>query len=224
MLIVERPRTAPISLLIVFVSLLVAQLVVLSHTQTSHRNKDIPLALAPVAAFIGIFVILNMPLRDPLLPDEDISQPFSKPTVKLRTPEDNLTPWQYMTVSWMRPLVKKGVTTQLDGEDVWDLGYEFKHGRLHSAFRTLQGSVTNRLLQANGMDLIRTTTLALLKLCSGMFYILRTFNERLKFNSTPGPGGLTASPWFNERWKVTTKRHHYICCACGSSSSNISTM
>lgn len=105
-----------------------------------------------------------MPLRDPFLPQDDISPPFSTPTVKLRTPEDNLTPWQYMTISWMEPLIRKGATTQLDDEDVWDLGYEFKHSRLHSAFRILRGSVTSRLVQANGIDVLRTTTLSLIQL------------------------------------------------------------
>lgn len=162
----ERPRTAPISLLIPFFGLLVAQLVVLSHTRSTLTSKDFPLILAPVAALTGIFVILNMPLRDPALPSEKISVPFTAPTGKLRTPEDNLTPFQYMTVSWMAPLVKKGVTKQLDDEDVWDLGYEFKHARLHSAFRLLQGTVTKRLLHANGMDVIRTITLSLIKLAA----------------------------------------------------------
>lgn len=165
-ILVERPRTAPISLLVLFTGLLLAQLVVLSHTEGSLRGKDIPLILAPVAALFGIFVILNMPLRDPALPKDDISAPHTTPTVKLRSPEDNLTPLQYMTVSWMVPLMREGVTRQLDDEDVWDLAYEFKHSRLHSAFRTLQGSVTWRLLQANGMDLIRTTALALVQLCA----------------------------------------------------------
>jgi hypothetical protein len=167
-ILAERPRTAPISLLGLFITLLLAQLTVLAHTQSYPKGKDIPLALAPLTAFIEIVIILNMPLRDPRLPHDDISPPFSTPTVKLRTPEDNLTPWQYMTVSWMNPLIQKGVTAQFDDEDVWDLGYEFKHGRLHSAFRLLQGSVTNRLLQANGMDLIRTTTLSLIQMSASM--------------------------------------------------------
>lgn len=160
----------------------------LSHTQASLAAKDIPLVLAPAAALFGIFVILNMPLRDSSLPNDEISPVYTAPTVKLRTPEDNLTPWQYMTVSWMAPLIRKGITRKMDDEDVWDLGYEFKHARLHGAFRTLQGSVTRRLLQANGMDLIRTTALALVQLISSMispstvlsrlltFYVSSAFN------------------------------------------------
>ena len=153
------------SLLFLFASLVLAQLVVLSHTQSSPRGKDVPLILAPVAAVFAILLILNMPLRDSALPSDDISPAFSAPTHNLRSPEDKLTPWQYMTVSWMTPMIHKGAKSgSFDDEDVWDLAYEFKHGRLHEAFRSLRGSVTRRLLQANGMDLVRTSTLALIQL------------------------------------------------------------
>lgn len=119
-----------------------------------------------ILALAGIIVILNMPLRDPSLPSEEISPVYSAPTVKLRTPEDNLTPLQFMTVSWMGPLIKRGITRKMDDEDVWDLGWEFKHARLHETFRQLQGSVTRRVFMANGMDCVRTTSLNLLRLCS----------------------------------------------------------
>ena len=158
-------------LLFLYASLVVAQLVVLSHTRTALQGRDVPLVLAPVAAIFAILVILNMPLRDPALSQDDISPTFSPPTVKLRTPEDNLTPWQYMTVSWLAPLIRKGSKDSFDDEDVWDLGYEFKHSRLHEAFRVLRGSVTRRLLVANGMDLVRTSTLALIQLVASKFWI-----------------------------------------------------
>jgi hypothetical protein len=131
----------------------------LSHKQAPFKAMDIFSVVAPVAATLGMIMILNMPLRDPYLPRKDISPVFGKPTVDLRTPEDNLTPWQYMSVSWMEPLIKKGVTRQMDDEDIWDLGWEFKHARLHEAFRALPGSVTRRVFVANGMDLVRTTAM-----------------------------------------------------------------
>jgi hypothetical protein len=164
--VVERPRTASLSLLLLFKVLFVAELVVLSHTQTTLAVKDLPLALAPVAALVGIFTILNMPLRDPMLPNEDISPVYSTPTIKLRTPEDNLTPWQYMAVTWMAPLIQEGYKRQLDEEDVWDLPWEFKHARLHHTFRDLPGSVTRRVFVANGMDLVRTTSMNLVRLAA----------------------------------------------------------
>jgi len=165
-IIVERPRKAFLPLLPLFTTLLLERLVFLSHKHTSFVFKDIPWVIAPVAATLGIVIVLNMPLRDPSLPNKDISTAFGTPTVQLRTPEDNLTPWQYMTVSWMEPLIKKGVTRHMEDEDIWDLGWEFKHARLHEAFRTLRGSVTRRVFVANGMDLVRTTVLNAIRLCA----------------------------------------------------------
>lgn len=166
-IILERPRTASTSLLLLFFTLLSAQLVVLSHTPhviSRPHGAHIPALLLPVAALAGIITILNMPMRDPMLSNADISPVYGDPTMKLRTPEDNLTPWQYMTVAWMAPLIQEGYKKQLDNEDVWDLPYTFKHALLHRTFRTLQGSVTRRLLVANGMDLIRTMSITLVRL------------------------------------------------------------
>ncbi|RMZ73353.1 bile acid transporter [Pyrenophora seminiperda CCB06] len=165
-IVVERPRKAFLPLLPLFTTLLLERLVFLSHKHTSLLIKDIPWVVAPVAAAVGIIILLNMPLRDPVLPNNDISPVYGSPTVTLRTPEDNLTPWQYMTVSWMEPLIKKGVTHNMEDEDIWDLGWEFKHARLHEAFRKLRGSVTRRVFVANGMDLVRTTTLNAIRLCA----------------------------------------------------------
>ncbi|KAF2475657.1 ABC bile acid transporter-like protein [Lindgomyces ingoldianus] len=193
MLLVERPRTAPLSLLIIFIGLLLTQLIVLSHTNKSLTAEDIPLILAPVAALCGVFIILNMPLRDPILSHDEISPPYSTPTSKLRTPEDNLTPWQYMSVSWMVPLIHNGVKRKLDDEDVWDLGYDYKHGRLHNAFRELRGSVTNRLLQANGIDLIRSTSLALIELSATLLtpVLLQRLLASMKDPESPRSATIT---------------------------------
>jgi hypothetical protein len=161
------------SLLFIFSALLIAQLVVLSHNPhlvVRLRAGDIPSALVPVAAIVGIVTILNMPFRDPVLPSDDISPVYGRPTGVLRTPEDNLTPWQYMAVTWMAPMIQEGYKRQLDDEDVWDLPWEFKHERLHRAFRKLEGSVTRRIFVANGMDVVRTTSMSLVRLATSELY------------------------------------------------------
>lgn len=163
-ILVERPRTAPISLLILYLGILLAQLVVLTHTHSSLQGEDTPTVLTLIMALFGVATVLNMPFRDPRLSKDGVSPVFGAPTVNLRSPEDNLTPWQYMTVSWMAPLISIGAKRQLNDEDVWDLGYQFKHSRLHEAFRQLRGSVIRRLLQANGLDLIIITILGIVEL------------------------------------------------------------
>jgi len=78
----------------------------------------------------------------------------------------------------MSPLIALGKKRQLHGEDVWDLGYEFKHKRLHENFRELRGSVIKRLLVANAIDLILVSLLEALSLFASMAYVrkvLRTY-------------------------------------------------
>ncbi|KAF2838425.1 ATP-dependent bile acid permease [Patellaria atrata CBS 101060] len=121
-----------------------------------------------MAALISVIVILNMPLRHPSLSRAEISATFDAPTFELRSPEDSLTPWQFMSVSWMAPLIGIGALRQLHDEDVWKLGYEFQHRRLHHAFRELQGSVVRRLIKANGIDLLIISALAIVELAANL--------------------------------------------------------
>lgn len=112
----------------------------------------------------SITTMLNMPLRDPLLDHTGIGKPFAEPTYNVRSPEDVITLWQWMSVSWMAPLIRLGYKRQLHNEDVWFLSYEFQHAKLHMLFRELSGTVFVRLLKANGLDLIITTALGVLEM------------------------------------------------------------
>lgn len=104
------------------------------------------------AATGSILVILMMPLRDPSLPSSNISKVGEIPVSHRRSPEDNLRLWEFLSVSWMGPMISIGKNRQLNEEDVWGLGFEFQHKRLHETFRQLKGSVISRLLRANGID------------------------------------------------------------------------
>ncbi|KAL8825840.1 MAG: hypothetical protein Q9191_004169 [Dirinaria sp. TL-2023a] len=104
-----------------------------------------------------------MPLRNPTWPNHQISPANEKPSSDLRSPEDNLTLWQFMTVSWMSPLIRTGYSRQLNDDDVWSLGYEFQHDLLHNQFADLGGSVTKRLLVANSQDIVINFVLAVIE-------------------------------------------------------------
>jgi hypothetical protein len=120
------------------------------------------------AASIALAAILCMPMRDPSLPNQDISPTFQVPNPQLRSPEDNLTLWQFMTVSWMKPLISLGSQRQLNDQDIWTLGYEFQHRGLHDHFRRMRGSVLRRVLVANRIDLVIVSILGLVELCASM--------------------------------------------------------
>lgn len=169
-LLANRQRTAPVSLLPTLAVLFVSQAIILAHSESELKStaSQWPLILIIVASLGSIIGILLMPLRDPSYSSEDISPTGDHPTSKLRSPEDNLTPLQYMTVSWMAPLISIGSKRQVHDEDVWSLGYEFRHRLLHDAFSALKGSVLKRLLIANGMDLLIIIFLGILELCANL--------------------------------------------------------
>ncbi|KAK4103423.1 ATPase-like protein [Parathielavia hyrcaniae] len=166
-LIFERPRTLPGTVFILNSVLLLTEAVVLTLIPSVPSN-DSPRILPWVAGvclpLISIVLMLNMPLRDPLLDTTGIGKPSGKPTHTVGSPEDTITLWQWMTVSWIVPLINLGYQRQLHNEDVWFLAYEFQHSRLHMLFREISGTVFIRLLKANGLDLIITTALGVFEM------------------------------------------------------------
>lgn len=112
-------------------------------------------------SLLGILITINMPMRDPGWSRFNISKPYSEPNNKSRSPEDNLTFAQWMTISWASPLLRLARERQLHEADIWLLPYEFQHTFLHDAFRRLKGSVLRRLLVANWIDLAILTVLEL---------------------------------------------------------------
>ena len=167
LLLIHRPETAPFSVLTIFTFDAIVEIIILAdggstlHNGTVERQYGIG---ALISSLIGIGIILSMSLRELHLPAKEISQPSTEPTSSLRSPEDNLTLWQFITVSWMNPLIRVGYKRQLQDEDVWQLAYEFHHQRLHDTFRVLKGTVIRRLIRANAVDLCILTALGILEL------------------------------------------------------------
>lgn len=164
--VINRPRKTPKTLVVLFTATLGGELSALAAEYHDSRGVNSLRTLIASVAFIAIIVILRMPMRDPDLPDpqtEDIAAYHSAPDSKFRSPEDNLTLWQFMTVSWLEPLIRCGYGKQLNDNDVWTLPYDFQHDRLHTLFRELQGSLTKRLLLANGLDLMIITLLGIIE-------------------------------------------------------------
>ena len=165
---VTRPDTAPKPLLVLYISILVAHSIILFDGIPKVTAQTVPFLLVLLTTLGAITIILNMPLRHASMPSEKISPAFGPPTSDLRSPEDNLTMWQYMSVSWMAPLIKLGREKQLNEEDVWSLGYEFQHRLLHDSFRELKGTVLSRLIEANALDLVIISILSIIELFASM--------------------------------------------------------
>ncbi|KAF2144322.1 uncharacterized protein K452DRAFT_267620, partial [Aplosporella prunicola CBS 121167] len=166
---VDRPRSTPkILLVIIFAQLLCLVFLLLSCDRIPGLAGALAIAEACVALAV-VLVILLMPMRDPNLDRADISSPSKPPSFHLRSPEDNLSLWQFMSVSWMSTLISTGSKKQLNDEDVWKLPHEFQHAKLHLLFRDLKGTVVKRLLKANGLDLIITSFCGILESVTNLF-------------------------------------------------------
>jgi hypothetical protein len=159
-----RPTTAPLALVALYTSIFTTQAIIFVDSPSGLYVKDLPSILALLSALVAIGTTLAMPLRPPHLPKNQISPAFGPPSSELRSPEDDLTLWQFMSVSWMAPLMSIGNKRQLNDEDVWQLGYEFQHRMLHDIFRELKGSVLGRLFRANGLDLVIISALSMFEL------------------------------------------------------------
>lgn len=159
----ERPTKTPRLLLlqyllILFVSVATHSLRFLNHTLDTVD----PFRVAGSAvAGLAVLAIINMPIRDPSWDTEDIGNPNLPPTHHARSPEDNLTLFRFWTMTWVFPLARICRQKEIAVEDVWQLPLEFQHTRLYMAFRELQGKLIPRLIEANGLDLLIATALAI---------------------------------------------------------------
>jgi ABC-type multidrug transport system fused ATPase/permease subunit len=163
-LIILRPRTVPHAVLWLLIAQCISQATLVSHSFWHGALSRSFSAASTLAGFAGIVALLFMPLRDPFWPTKSISKPFTEPNSTLRSPEDIMNLWQFMTVSWVAPLLTLARQRQLEETDVWSLPYGFAHRRLHDQFRELKGSVIARLVAANAIDLSLIIFLGLLEL------------------------------------------------------------
>jgi hypothetical protein len=149
----SRPRTSPAYLLAFYLSAFCVELLNVLSAGVPSSLQDVTHYIALASAFAAILVILDMRLRDPSLPNTGISVVGDAPSNKFRSPEDDLRLWQFLSISWMFPLIRIGKMRTLNQEDVWFLAYEFQHGRLFEKFSSLSGPVMRRLIKANGLDI-----------------------------------------------------------------------
>ncbi|KAL4800242.1 hypothetical protein BDV19DRAFT_173145 [Aspergillus venezuelensis] len=163
---VERPRRSPVLLLAFFLAAGILEVAFIVNRNAYATSHLFTFQLGATASLLGCIVTLTMPLRPALLPCMDISAVGQEPSSEHRSPEDNLRLWQFLTVSWMAPLMSVGKKRQLDEGDVWYLPFEFQHKRLHEKFRQLQGGVLGRLLVANGIDILIISAISLVQMIS----------------------------------------------------------
>ncbi|KAG8737214.1 hypothetical protein FRC10_008460 [Ceratobasidium sp. 414] len=98
-------------------------------------------------SLLGLVVILSMPLNGlgKFYDDEDGNAPSL---------EDQCTLWQWISFTWVNPLISIGVERPLDEKDVWQLSQTMQTRVLMRKFFELkQSSLLHRLFVANAKDL-----------------------------------------------------------------------
>ncbi|OAA53700.1 ABC transporter, transmembrane domain, type 1 [Cordyceps fumosorosea ARSEF 2679] len=161
----ERPTSTPRLLLALYAAILLTSASIFSAHFLDHDLLYVePTQLARVVlAALAAACICAMPLRDPTWDVADIGSGKLPPSSLLRSPEDNLSLARFWTMSWVGPLAKLCKVREITVDDVWQLPFDFQHTRLYMAFREVKGQLLPCLIEANGLDLFISTTLAIVE-------------------------------------------------------------
>ncbi|KAI3577399.1 hypothetical protein IWW34DRAFT_72096 [Fusarium oxysporum f. sp. albedinis] len=163
--VLGRPVQAPKLLMLQYFLMMATTLTLRAIYYLSFKVNSInPFEIGHLTLeILAILVIMNMPLRNPFWGSSNIGNAKATPSNHVRSPEDNLTLFQFWTMRWVNPLSKIAQKREIAIEDVWQLPYEFQHWRLHQVFRTLKGKLLPCLIEANGLDLLIGTFAAILE-------------------------------------------------------------
>lgn len=163
--VADRPTSTPRVLLAQYALVLAASAAVYSLHFLDHDLLYVePTQLVRVClAALALGCIVAMPLRDPAWDVANIGSAKRPPSSLLRSPEDNLSLLRFWTMSWVGPLAALCRTREITVDDVWQLPYDFQHTRLYMAFREVKGRLLSCLIEANGLDLAISTSLAIVE-------------------------------------------------------------
>ncbi|KZS96802.1 multidrug resistance-associated ABC transporter [Sistotremastrum niveocremeum HHB9708] len=124
-----------------------------------------------VTILFMLTLILGMPMGVPV---ESVDK--SKIGTEL-TPEDYATLFQWITFSWVYPLIKRGTNATLKEKDIWALSPTMQSRPVYKKFCAITGStLLKRLWFAGSLDLILDFTLTLVSVgfnYAGPFFLKR---------------------------------------------------
>ncbi|KAJ4169761.1 hypothetical protein NW754_005909 [Fusarium falciforme] len=214
----DRPTKTPRLLFVQYLLMMSATLVICAAHYINFKtiNLNVFQSLRFILTLVAILIIGNMPLRNQSWGASDIGSSKRDPTNLLRSPEDNLTLFQFWTVTWVYPLAKICRKREISVEDVWQLPHDFQHFRLYMAFRELKGKLLPCLIEANGLDLFISTLLAIVERVSEVSNLRLTSKlYRALDDNDPAEAGLwcvvmlaidtirqvskTASGWYSRK-------------------------
>ncbi|CAE6413166.1 unnamed protein product [Rhizoctonia solani] len=182
-----RPsRTPYYDLFGIYFSHLLAACVALYEASTSATGSigfstdRLAHVLNSLLTFVGLVAIVNMPLS--LAGKPEVNEDGLHPAL-----EDYCTLWQWMTFTWVSPIISLGALRPLEEKDMWQLSRSMRTRTLMRKFLQVQRpSLLRRILVANAMDLFldgSLTVISTLMNFSAPFFLNLTL--RAMFDNRP---------------------------------------
>ncbi|KAL1748165.1 hypothetical protein HDZ31DRAFT_30137 [Schizophyllum fasciatum] len=156
--VARPPTTVPWDLFVVYCAHLIGAVLLLGGAIFDHDVYASPLPgpaalVAQLLHVAAVIFLLAIVLQTPLdLP----SQKINKEDIGTRLiPEDYVTLFQWITFSWVYPIVKRGRSRTLELIDVWDLSPSLQSRPIFIKFSNLKvPTLLQRIFWANSLDLI----------------------------------------------------------------------
>ncbi|PFH45713.1 hypothetical protein AMATHDRAFT_158119 [Amanita thiersii Skay4041] len=156
--IVRPVVTVPLDLFYVYSLLLPAAILQLGGVIYDHVILDMPLppTLVVVASSVNLVAIIGLLGVVLAIPFAIPSQMVKKEDIGYSViPEDYTSLWGWMTFSWVYPLIRRGRSTTLNEEDVWNLSITMQSRPVFLRFKEFrQSSLVRRFLVSNIFDFL----------------------------------------------------------------------
>jgi hypothetical protein len=149
-----RPVRFPPSMSAYYLSVILYDYAIVTGLDSPSRFLAVLYSISFFSCFLGLGVLLLMPINPPTYDAQNIGRVGAPSTSEFRSPEDAVRLWQWLTVSWLSPLISVGKTRLINESDVWALPLSFQHGRLVEGMKLLRGSLLRRVIRANAIDII----------------------------------------------------------------------
>jgi ABC-type multidrug transport system fused ATPase/permease subunit len=163
-LVLIRPASASLWLLTIY---LLETFLEIASTLAIKRVSTLSNLLSALVALCGllsVIILLCMPINASIMSSTDTGT-FGSLNDANENLEHSLSLYQYLTISWIWPLLVVGRQRQLKKEDIWTIRPELQAAHLNGVLSSLRQSTTlSRLLHVNAYDL----TIALVIACLGL--------------------------------------------------------
>ncbi|KAJ7123089.1 multidrug resistance-associated ABC transporter [Mycena epipterygia] len=186
--------TAPYDLFAVYLLHTIGGILLFGGHIFEYVVGEVPLPSTPTLVGLGanlalVLVLLYITVQMPMnlrVKNEDVGQAVS--------PEDCTRLWEWITFSWVYPLVKHGTHDTLNEKDVWDLSPTLQSRQTFRKFQSIQrATLLRRLFAASSRDMILDfvgTIASVVFAYSGPFFLKHLLDSIDKSDPTPRDKGM----------------------------------